>query len=128
VTSTANIRYVQPTGREALSGSANWAFDNGVHVSRDSGTGRMTRALSQCAFAVLFTVSSMTSGPDPWSENRQQRSRHTMSALMQSSRRRRITLREALRLADEIMRRAEEGRTKAAIEEANRQSDLGDWA
>ena len=44
----------------------------------------------------------------------------------QTSGRRRISLREALLMADEIMRRAEEGRLKAAEDEANRQLELED--
>jgi len=125
VSSTAHIHYEQPTDRETLSGSANWAFDNGVHTVFDPRTGSTNRTLFQFArVALLLAVTSMTAGPDPWSESRQQRSQLTMSTTFQTSRRRRVTLREALRLADEIMRRAEEGRMRVAEEEASRQFDL----
>ncbi len=54
----------------------------------------------------------------------QQRSLSTMSSTLQTSGRRRITLRQALELADGIMRRAEEGRMRAAEEEVKRGFDL----
>jgi hypothetical protein len=124
VISTARISCEQPAVRETLSGSANWAFDNGTRLVFDPRAGTTSRSLYQLArLAFLLAVSSVSSGPDPWAETRQQGSRLTMTSTFQTSGRRRISLREALRLADEIMRRAEEGRTRAAEEEASRQFD-----
>ncbi len=123
--STAHIRYEQPAGREALSGSANWAFDNGTHVVFDLRVGTISRSLAQLTrLAFFMAVSSMSSGRDPWFEIQQQRSDFTMSSTFQTSRRRRITRLEALRLAHEIMQRAEEGRARVAEEEARRQFEL----
>ena len=126
--STAHIQYEQVTGRDSLSGLGNWAFDDGT---REFGAGGrfapVGRGAAQVArLALLLAISSVSSGLDPWFETQQQRSQLTMSSTFQTSSRRRITLRAALRLADEIMRRAEEGRLKAAVEEANRQFDLED--
>lgn len=125
MSSTEHISYEQPLGRESLSGSANWAFDNGTHTPFDPRVGSVGRSLAQFAILAAFlAVSPMTTGPDPWSPAQQQRSQLTISSAFRTSNRRRITMREALRLADEIMRRAEEGRMKAAEEEASRQFDL----
>ncbi len=118
MSNTAHIFFEQPTGGEMLSGSANWAFDNGIHTIFDPRIGAVGRTLSQWALAVLLAVSSTSSGPDPWSDNRQQRSQLTMSAPFQASRRRRITPLEARRLALEILYRAEAGRAAAAEAEA----------
>ena len=82
MSNTAHIFFEQPTGGEMLSGSANWAFDNGIHTIFDPRIGAVGRTLSQWALAVLLAVSSTSSGPDPWSDNRQQRSQLTMSALV----------------------------------------------
>ncbi len=120
MSSTAHFRYEQPTGREMLSGSANWAFDNGANTIFAARIGAVSRALSQWAglAAVLLAVSSMSSGPDPWSETPRQRSQLTMTAPFQTRRRRRITPLEARRLALEILHRAEAGRAAAAEAEA----------
>ena len=120
MSSTAYIAYEQPADRETLSSSANWAFDNGIHAIFDPTIGPLSRTLSQFArlAAVVLAVSTMSSGPDPWSETRQQRSRLTMSTTFQISRRRRITPLEARRLALEILHRAEAGRAAAAEAEA----------
>ena len=121
MSSTAHIRYEQPTGRETLSGSANWAFDNGTHAIFDPRIGPVSRTLSQLArLTVLLAVSSMSSGPDPWSETQQQRSQLTMSSTFQTSSRRRITLQEARRMALDILHRAEAERAAVAQAEAER--------
>jgi hypothetical protein len=122
VSNTAHIRYERPTGREAMSGSANWAFDNGTYTTFDPRIGPIGRTRSQFArlAAVLLAVSSMSSGPDPWCEARQQRSQLTVSSTFQASSRRRITIREARRMALETLYRAEAERAAAAQAEAER--------
>jgi len=125
VSSTAPISYEQSIRREALSGSGKWAFDNGTHTLFDPRVSPVRRSpahLAQFA-ALLLAMSSMSSAPDPWLSTQQQRSLLTMSGAFPTSSRRRITMREALKMADDIMRRAEEGRMKAAEEEAKRGFD-----
>lgn len=127
MSSTADIHYEQAADRDALSGSANWDFDNGTHptVRPRIIAPRRTHSRQRLGFcAMLLVVSSMTAVADPWCETQHHRSQLTMSSTLQTSSRRRIMRREALKLADDIMRRAEEGRMKAAEEEANRQFDL----
>lgn len=125
MSSTARISYEQPTSRATLAGSGNWAFDNGTHAFLDPRVSPANRSLVHLArWAILLAVSSMSSAPDPWFSMQQQRSLSTMSSTLQTSGRRRITLRQALELADSIMRRAEEGRMRAAEEEVKRGFDL----
>ena len=125
MSSTARIRYEQPGGREVLSGSANWAFDNGTEAFVDPGIGPVNRTLSQWArLAFFLAVSSMTAGPDPWAGTQQQRSQLTMSSTSQTSSRRRITLIEAREMALAILSRAEAGR--AAVAEAEAKQGI-DW-
>ena len=124
MSSTADISYEQPIGRETVSGSANWSFDNGTHTPIDPRVGAVSRSLAQFArLAVLLAVSSMTAGPDPWSETRQQRYQLTMSSTFQTSSRCRITPLEARKMAMEILHRAEVGRAAAAEAEAEQGID-----
>jgi hypothetical protein len=125
MSNTAHSRYEQPTDRKMLSGSSNWDFDNGAHVvaeSKSNLASRTRKLFEVCT--LLFAVSPVTAFSDPWFESRRSRSQFTISSTYHTSIRRRITLREALRLAEDIMRRAEEGRIKVAEEEARRQFDL----
>lgn len=127
MSSTTDIHHERATDRDALSGSANWDFDNGTHPTVRPGIAapRRTRSCQWLWFPTrLLAVNSMTAVPDPWYETQHQRFQLTMRSTLQTSSRRRILRREALRLADDIMRRAEEGRMKAAEEEAHRQFDL----
>ena len=123
--STAHIQYEQATGRDRLSGSGNWAFDDDSH---GIGTGPkfapVGRTVPQLArLALLLAISSVSSGPDPWSGTQQQRCQLTMSSTFQTSTRRRITPLEARSLALEILHRAEAGRAASAEAEAKRGID-----
>lgn len=80
--------------------------------------------LGGASVAPWLTVSPVTAVPDPWLIEDQRRSSASAANVVDGVRRRPITLREALKLADEIMRKAEEGRIRAAEEEANRLFDL----
>lgn len=92
MSSTAPVRYQQPSDRETLSGSADWAFDNGVQTVFDPRGGSANRPLSQLRIlALLLAVSPVTACPDPWSETQQRRSHFTMSSTFQASTRRRMT-------------------------------------
>jgi len=124
VSSTARISYEQPMGRETLAGSGNWAFDNGTHTLFDPRVSRASRSLAQFArLALLLALSSMSSAPDAWFLTQQQRSTSTMSSTFRTSSRRRVTLREARRLALEVLYRAEAERAVAAQAEAERGID-----
>ena len=124
MSSTAHILYERPIGRETLSGSANWSFDNGTHTPFDPRVSAAGRSLGHFArLALLLAVSSMSSAPDPWFLTQQQRSQLTMSSTFQTSSRRRITPLEARRMALEILYRAEAGRAAAAEAEAKRGID-----
>jgi len=123
VSSTADIHYEQATDRDALSGSANWDFDNGTHPTvrpRIAAPSR-TRSCQRLRFcAMLLAVSSMTAVPDPWCETQHQRSQLTMSSTLQTISRRRITPLEARKMALEILYRAEKERADVAQAEAER--------
>lgn len=123
MSSTARISYEQPIGRETLSGSANWAFDNGSHTLFDPRVGPASSLVHFARLALLLAVSSMSSAPDPWFLTQQQPSVLTISSTFQTSSRRRIDPLEARRLALEILRRAEAGRAAAAEAEAKRGID-----
>ena len=118
--STAHFQYEQATGRDMLSGSGNWAFDDGTRgFAAAPRFGPVGRAAPQLArLALLLAISSVSSGPDPWFETQQQCSPRTMTSTFQTSSRRRITPLEARRLALAILRRAEAGRAAAAAAEA----------
>jgi len=128
VNNTARISYEVPTGQETLARSANWTFDNGTRTIFDPRVRPANRVLSQLArvAAVLLAVSPMTTGPDPWSDARQQRSQLTLSSTFQTSSRRRITPLEARKMAMDILRRAEDGRAEAAEAEAKQGVDWED--
>jgi hypothetical protein len=124
VSNTAPIQSEQPVGREILSGSANWALDNGTQMIVDPGMGSPGWTLTQLArVALLLAVSCMTAGPDPWFRAERQRARLTVSTAFQTRGRRRITALEARRLALDILHRAEAGRAAAAEAEAKRGID-----
>lgn len=119
MSSTAQISFDQPMGRETLAGSGNWAFDNGEHALFHPRLSPASRSLVHLVrLALLMAVSSMSSAPDPWFLTQQQRSVSAMSSTFQRSSRRRITPLEARRMALEILRRAEAGRATAAEAEA----------
>lgn len=125
MSSTALVSCVQSMSREALGGSGKWAFDNGTHTLLDPRAGAVRHSSAHWAkfFALFLGMSSMSSAPDPWLPTPQQGLLLTMSGAFPASSRRRITMREALEMADDIMRRAEEGRMNAAEQEAKRGFD-----
>lgn len=124
MSSTAHIYCEQPVDRNSLSGSGNWTIDNGTHTLPDLRVAPMSRRLIQLAAVAFFwAVSSMSSGPDPWSLIQHEPSQLTRSSTIQGSSRRRLTPLEARRLALEILRRAEAGREAAAEAEARRGID-----
>ena len=124
MSSTAHISYEGSLTGEIRAGSAKWAFDDGTHSLFDFRVRPASRRLWHFArFALLLAVSSMSSAQDPWVLMRQQQSLWRTNTTLQTSSRRRITMREALKMADDIMRRAEEGRLKASEEEAKRGFD-----
>jgi len=83
-----------------------------------------SEVLRNASVAFLFAVSSLTAITDPWFVDRHRRVPVSGHFNFASIRRRRITLAEALKLADEIMLRAEAGRTTAMVEEARRHFDM----
>lgn len=122
MTDTRTARNVEYEQDAAIPASGLWTF-----------TGRtvppVTTMLSQGALrnagvALWLAVSPFTAIADPWFSDRQRRASTTAGIAIEGVRRRRLTLSEALRLADEIMRNAEEGRIRAAESEAIRQFDL----
>lgn len=124
MSSTAHICYEQPVAGETLSGSANWAIDNGTPVVVEPRVGTTSRSLSQLArLAFVLAVSSMSSGPDPWFETQQQRVEFAMNNTFRTNSRRRITPLEARRMALDILHRAEAERAAVAQAEAQRGID-----
>jgi len=81
-------------------------------------------ALRSASLALWLMVSPLTAIADPWLTEHHLRASTSAPVLYEGVRRRRITLGQALALADEIMRKAEEGRIRAAEEEVNRLFDL----
>lgn len=124
MSSTAHIQYEQVTGRDTLSGSGNWAFDDGTRAFAGPKLAPVGRTVPQLArLALLLAISSVSSGPDPWRETQQHRSQITMTSTFQTSSRRRITPLEARRMALEILHKAEAGRAAVAEAEAKRGID-----
>lgn len=120
MSSTAPISYEHAADRERLYGSGNWSVDNGTHPVLSSAVPPSRRSLLHWAqVAFLAAASSMTSGPDPWSEP-QRRARITVASMFRTSNRRRITPREARRMALDLLYRAEAERAAAAQAEAER--------
>jgi len=125
VCSTAHFHYEQATDRDTLSGSGNWAFDDGIQ-GHNAGArfAPVGRALPQLArLAILLVVSSASSGLDPCFFAQQQRSPLTMTTTFQTTSRRRISPLEARKMALAILRRAEAERAAVAQAEAERGID-----
>lgn len=119
---TLTARNVEYEVEEMIPVSGSWNFTppSVPHAVAFIGQG----ALRNAGVALWLAVSPMTAVVDPWLVERQRRASASAAIVVDGVRRRRITLTEALKLADEIMRRAEEGRIRAAEDEANRQFDL----
>ena len=120
------IRTEQHGGWEILSRSGNWGLDkdNGIRSVVDPRARLIKRTISELGITALLTISSTTAVPDPWHATQAHRAAFNKSATFHKPARRRITLHAALRLADEIMQRAEEGRLRAAEEETAKFLDL----
>jgi hypothetical protein len=125
VCSTARIEFEQATDRENLSGSGNWAFDNGTHALATAAplVGFTQGAPQLARFALLLAISSVSSGFDPWFVSQQQPSPLTTTRTFEISSRRRIGPVEARKMALEILRRAEADRLAVAQAEAAREID-----
>lgn len=121
--STARIECEQAADRDDLSGSGNWAFDNGTHgLATAAPLFAVTQGAPQLArFTLLLAISSMSSGFDPWFVSQQQPSPLTTTRPFEVSSRRRISPVEARNMALEILRRAEAERLAVAQAEAERE-------
>jgi len=75
---------------------------------------------------LIMAVTSITAVADPWSIEQRRQTQPTSFVLVQSVGRRRITRAEALRLAQEILARAERERLENADWEAARGASWGE--
>ncbi len=121
--STARIEFEKATDRDTLSGSGDWAFDNGTHgLAVAAPIAAVTLGASQLArLTLLLAISSVSSGFDPWFDSQQPPSPLTTTRTFEMSGRRRISPVEARNMALEILRRAEAGRAAIAQAEAERE-------
>jgi hypothetical protein len=122
VNDTLSARNVEYEQEAFIPASGSWTFTPRPVPQAAAIIGQ--GALKTASVALWLAVSPLTAIADPWLGERQRRASASAAIALDSVRRRRITLAEALELADEIMRRAEEGRIRAAEAEARRLFDL----
>ncbi len=120
MSSTTRIEFEQATDRDTLSGSGNWAFDNGTH-GRATGVPFVPVTLGSAPWArlaLLLAISSVSSSFDPWFDSQKPPSPLTTTRTFEMTGRRRISPVQARNMALEILRRAEAGRVAIAQAEA----------
>ena len=125
--STARFQYPIVAAQDSLARSANWTYDDDTRMFAGPRFGTLGRAIPRFAgIALLLAISSASSCTDPWSETQRQRSELTMSSTFQTNSRRRVSPREARKLALAVLHRAESERAAAAQSESKQGIDWED--
>jgi hypothetical protein len=105
--------------------SGDWSLNRDAYLPEQPMRPWCPNAVRDVALAMLFPNSPLTSVTDAFHSNRRATATVSTANPVRASRRRRISVQEALCLSREILRRAETGRAATAEQDASRAIALG---